>query len=457
MPMLSRRAVGVVLAHGRVHVCLRRGPDRWEAASEPLKTSTTSGRIQALRTACRKLGAGRAAAATVLPDSRLQRHRLELPELRSRTEYQAVLRLHLRRCLPPPASAWRYIVEADAGSRHPRVIALHQQDLDQAQALLKGAGLRPRGLLPARSAARTARRTRPPCGSAGQAVQPADRLAAALADRARHRPPDNLLRSEPLAPGQGSAIDPRRTLAATASAAALVALSGYHLDLWPPTSDTQTPPPRPDPPPPAPAPSAVESAPSTQDAPAALPANARRRAAPGWLDALASTRPPRARLLEVELGERIEITAVTANHAVADGWLGELRRCGFEKVQLHRLADTGDGHLRLRFSATPPPPEPAPSLLPLESIGDQIGGIAAGVDASGIDLLDLERTEQEAHQAGVSLRIQGTYPEVYDWLQRLSYNPSRRGLRHASLRRDEPREIEAHLQMVVHSPLPGAP
>ncbi|MCC3751893.1 MAG: pilus assembly protein PilM, partial [Halorhodospira halophila] len=200
MPLPSTATLGVAVAGRTVHVCLRRR-SHYAYTAEPVRGTGAEGRREALRAACRRLDAGRPRVAMAVPESRVQRHRLRLPDGLRRSEHRAVLRLHVRRALPAPASAWRYCLGDER--RRPRLLAARHTDLNAARALLYESGLRPVALLTSRDALARATGTPP----APLPDTPAARLTRALAEVARCPGPDNLLHArDPNARDNGHAL-----------------------------------------------------------------------------------------------------------------------------------------------------------------------------------------------------------------------------------------------------------
>ncbi|MCG5538160.1 hypothetical protein [Halorhodospira sp. 9622] len=452
MPLPSTATLGVAVAGRTVHVCLRRR-SHYAYTAEPVRGTGAEGRREALRAACRRLDAGRPRVAMAVPESRVQRHRLRLPDGLRRSEHRAVLRLHVRRALPAPASAWRYCLGDER--RRPRLLAARHTDLNAARALLYESGLRPVALLTSRDALARATGTPP----APLPDTPAARLTRALAEVARCPGPDNLLHArDPNARDNGHAL---RTAAGAALAAGLAGVAAHahwgstlapgagdhaDTDVEPPTADHGR---DPQPPEEREGPAADPAPPD----PPPDPADARRRAAPGWLDTLAGALPERARLTAVELGNTLRVDALAAAPECAERYLAALQEAGFEDIELEQMRRTDNGRRSLSLRAEPRPPDPAPDAAPGTPLREQLGALSRSLEARDLILEDLRRDPAGGDGRVVAqLRISGDYAALRDWLADEAAAPRQRGLDHLRLRAAEPPRLEAEVTLVLHPP-----
>lgn len=454
MPLPSVATVGVAVAGGAVHVCLRQ-PRRTTYTAEPLDSPTPEAQRRALSAACRRLGARRARAAAALPENRVLRRELRLPDPLRRQEREAVLRLQVRRRLPTPASAWRYRLQSQ-GRRSRQLRAVRQADLEAARTLLRGAGLRPVAALATADALARQGATTAPLPAELPRTAPA-RLTAALAEAARHPGEDDLFRGRDPAAGGGTTAT--RTLAGAATATALAAVAAHmHLGA-PATGNPPSAPPRTAPaasdeePPPERASGPAEPATEPALAQAARAADARRREVAAWLDALTAHRPEGVRLETVEIAEALTVTARAADRAAAEAYLGALQEHGLPGARLKALAEESDGTQQLRFSAPLAPSSDAAGEPPTEPVRAQLRHLTAGIEDHGLRLAELRRAGEGAGDVTIAeVRLVGAYPAIRGWLAEQAAAEQHRGLRRLHLQaRQEAPLIEAALTLALHA------
>ncbi|MBK1727861.1 hypothetical protein [Halorhodospira halophila] len=454
MPLPSTATIGVAVAGRAVHVCLRRR-SRYAYTAETIHAPGANGRRDALRAACRRLGVGRSRAALALPEGRVQRRLLALPTPLRRSEYRAVLRLHVRRALPAPASVWRYCLSSE--HHRPHLLAARHTDLQAGQTLLRDAGLRPVALVASRDALAHA------AGAPPQPLPdtPGARLARALAEAARRPGPNNLLHAR-----NPSAHGADHSLRTAAGAALAIGLAGVaaHAHWGAPTGSfgshdatntaedrSPSPPPEPDP---DPEPPTAEPAPPAEPASQLPPdpADARRQAIPGWLDTLAKALPEGTRLKTVELGETLAIEAVTAQPEHTEAYLNALQEAGFEAVHLAQMRRTEHGLRRLSLRGRPQLRDEPPAAPPETTLREQLGDLSRELEAHGLVLEDLHRQEGDDDEVVARLHIAGEYAALREWLAAEAESSRRRGVHRLHLHAAEPPRLEAEVTIALHPP-----
>ncbi len=456
MPPPRIATLGVAVAGRAVHVCLRRR-DRYAYTAEPLRGPGAQARGEALRAACRRLGAARRLpAAMAVPEAGVHRCRLHLPDGLRRAEHRAVVRMHIRRALPAPASAWRYRLTGE--HRRPRLLAARQADLLVARSLLRNAGLRPVAVLASRDALRHG--GGPPPGPLPDT--PATRLARALAEAARRPGADNLLRARD--PSAYGTEQPLRVAAGAALATGLAGVAAHAhwgQSLGPaPASTPDDPVEAPADPSPEPATTdpeeTEEPSPTAEepDPPDPDPADARRQAAPEYLDALAEALPEGTRLENVELDEALRIEALATQPDDADAFLASLQEAGFDSVELEQMRRTGPGLRSLAVHAEPRAPEPPPPAeTPETSLRAQLSHLTQRLEHHGVGVEDLQRDPAgEDDPVVVRLRLLGTYGALHAWLTEEADAAPARGLERLQLRTAEPPQVEGDLTLTLHPP-----